>query len=118
MRYIQRESRDCGYTDPLPSPSGLRKAVIRVAPLNHRQHSAAGSCYDKAVVESFFASLKRARCKRTKYRTREDAKAGIFDYIERFYNRNRTHSYYGYVSPVQYSTKNKPWGFNQLVRFF
>jgi len=64
--------------------------------------SARGSCYDNAVVESFFASLKRERCKRTKYKTREDAKADIFDYIERFYNRKRTHSYLGYVSPVQY----------------
>ena len=64
--------------------------------------SARGSCYDNAVVESFFASLKRERCKRTKYKTREHAKADIFDYIERFYNRKRTHSYLGYVSPVQY----------------
>ena len=64
--------------------------------------SARGSCYDNAVVESFIASLKRERCKRTKYKTREDAKADIFDYIERFYNRKRTHSYLGYVSPVQY----------------
>ena len=64
--------------------------------------SARGSCYDNAVVESFFASRKRERCKRTKYKTREDAKADIFDYIERFYNRKRMHSYLGYVSPVQY----------------
>lgn len=64
--------------------------------------SARGSCYDNAVVESFFASLKRERCKRMKYLTRDEAKADIFDYIERFYNRQRTHSYLGYVTPVQY----------------
>jgi putative transposase len=64
--------------------------------------SARGSCYDNAVVESFFASLKRERCRRTKYKTREEAKADIFDYIERFYNRKRSHSYLGYLSPVQY----------------
>ena len=64
--------------------------------------SARGSCYANAVVESFFASLKRERCKRIKYKTREDAKADIFDYIERFYNRKRPHSYLGYLTPVQY----------------
>ena len=64
--------------------------------------SARGSCYDNAVVESFFASLKRERCKRTQYKTREDAKADIFDYIERFYNRKRPHSYLDYLTPAQY----------------
>ncbi len=47
-----------------------------------------GSCYDNAVVESFFASLKRERTKRRNYRTRDEARADVFDYIERFYNRN------------------------------
>jgi putative transposase len=46
--------------------------------------SGAGSCYDNAVVESFFASLKRERTKRRKYRTRDQARADVFDYIERF----------------------------------
>ena len=64
--------------------------------------SARASCYDNAVVESFFASLKRERCKRIKYKTREAAKADIFDYIERFYNRKRPHSYLDYLTPVQY----------------
>ena len=68
--------------------------------------SARGSCYDNAVVESFFASLKRERTRRTKYKTREDAKADIFDYIERFYNRKRSHSYLGYVSPVDYENRS------------
>ena len=70
--------------------------------------SARGSCYDNAVVESFFASIKRERCKRRKYKTREEAMADIFDYIERFYNRKRSHSYLGYLSPVQFE--------NQTVR--
>ena len=67
--------------------------------------SARGSCYDNAVVESFFASMKRERCRRTKYKTREQAKADIFDYIERFYNRKRTHAYLGYLTPVQYENQ-------------
>ncbi len=64
-----------------------------------------GSCYDNAVVESFFATLKRERVKRRKYRTRDEARADIFDYIERFYNRERRHGYVGNISPVQYEDR-------------
>ena len=68
--------------------------------------SARGSCYDNAVVESFFSLLKRERVKGQTYPTREEAKADIFDYIERFYNRKRSHGYLDYLSPVQY--ENQP----------
>jgi putative transposase len=61
--------------------------------------SGRGSCYDNAVVESFFASLKRERTRRKKYKTREQARADVFDYIERFYNRQRRHGYVGNISP-------------------
>ena len=64
-----------------------------------------GSCYDNAVVESFFATLKRERIKRRKYRTRDAARADIFDYIERFYNRERRHGYVGNISPVQHEER-------------
>ena len=68
--------------------------------------SARGSCYDNAVVESFFSLLKRERVRGQTYKTREEAMADIFDYIERFYNRIRSHTYLGYLSPVQY--ENQP----------
>ena len=67
--------------------------------------SGAGSCYDNAVVESFFASLKRERTRRRKYRTRDQARADVFDYIERFYNRQRRHSYVGNISPVEFEER-------------
>jgi len=67
--------------------------------------SGAGSCYDNAVVESFFASLKRERIKRRKYRTRDQARADVFDYIERFYNRQRRHSYVGNISPAEFEER-------------
>jgi putative transposase len=67
--------------------------------------SARGHCYDNAPLESFFSLLKRERVKRRSYATREDAKADIFDYMERFYNRQRRHSYLGYLSPVQYENR-------------
>ena len=64
-----------------------------------------GSCYDNAVVESFFASLKRERTKRRNYRTRDEARADVFDYIERFYNRKRRHGYVGNISPVEFENR-------------
>ncbi len=64
-----------------------------------------GSCYDNAVVESFFATLKRERTKRKNYRTRDEASADVFDYIERFYNRKRRHGYVGNISPVEFEKR-------------
>ncbi len=64
-----------------------------------------GSCYDNAVVEAFFASLKRERTRRRKYRTREEARADVFDYIERFYNRQRRHGYVGNISPTEFEER-------------
>lgn len=61
-----------------------------------------GNCYDNAVVESFFKSLKAELCKGTRFRTREEARSMIFEYIEVFYNRKRLHSTLGYRSPVEY----------------
>jgi putative transposase len=64
--------------------------------------SGAGSCYDNAAAESFFSLLKRERVNRVRYRTREEARSDVFDYIERFYNRQHSHGYLGYTSPVQF----------------
>ena len=76
--------------------------------------SARGSCYDNAVVESFFASLKRERTKRKTYQSREEARADVFDYIECFYNRKRRHGYLDYISPVAF--ENRTVGLNETVR--
>ncbi len=66
--------------------------------------SGAGNCYDNAVAESFFALLKRERVHRWYYRTRAEATADIFQYIEIFYNRQRRHSYASQMSPEQFET--------------
>ena len=55
-----------------------------------------------AVAESFFSSLKKERVRKIIYKTRDDARSEIFDYIEVFYNRKRRHSHLGNVSPVDY----------------
>ena len=64
--------------------------------------SRSGNVWDNAAMESFFSSLKTERTARKMYRTRDDAKADVFDYIERFYNPKRRHSTIGYLSPMEF----------------
>ena len=61
-----------------------------------------GNCWDNAAMESFFSTLKTERLSRKIYRTRDELRADVFDYIERFYNPKRMHSTIGYLSPVQF----------------
>ena len=58
-----------------------------------------GNCWDNAVAESFFSSLKKERIRKRVYKTRDLARADVFDYIEVFYNKTRRHSHLGDVSP-------------------
>lgn len=71
-----------------------------------------GNCYDNAAVECFFGLLKRERVNRVRYRTRDEARTDVFDYIERFNNRQRPHAYLGHISDEQtygqYRQKVKP----------
>ena len=64
--------------------------------------SAKGNCYDNAVMESFFHTLKTEVVYFERYRTRAQARQSIFEYIEVFYNRNRRHSSLGYLSPLEF----------------
>jgi len=64
--------------------------------------SRSGNVWDNAAMESFFSSLKTERTGRKTYRTRDEAKADVFDYIERFYNSKRRHSRIGYMSPMEF----------------
>lgn len=61
-----------------------------------------GNCWDNAAMESLFSTLKTERLGRRQYRTRDELRADVFDYIERFYNPKRRHSTIGYLSPVQF----------------
>jgi putative transposase len=61
-----------------------------------------GNCWDNAAMESFFSTLKTERTNRSQYSTRDEARADIFDYIERFYNPLRRHSTLDYLRPVNY----------------
>ena len=67
--------------------------------------SGTGSCYDNAVAESFFHTLKTECVNFDRYETREQAKQSIFEYVEVFYNNQRRHSTLGYVSPAEFERR-------------
>lgn len=69
--------------------------------------SRSGNVWDNAAMESFFSSLKTERTARKLYRTRNQARADIFDYIERFYNSRRRHSTIGYLTPMEFKLTGK-----------
>lgn len=76
---------------------------------NHLEPSMSrrGNCWDNAVAESFFSSLKKERIKKRIYKNREIAHADISEYIESFYNRTRRHSHLGGVSPEDFETARR-----------
>ena len=68
--------------------------------------SSAGNCYDNAVMESFFHTLKTEVVYFERYRSRAQARQSIFEYIEVFYNRIRRHSSLGYLSPLEFESRS------------
>ena len=68
--------------------------------------SRAGNCYDNAVMESFWSTLKNELIQRCRFTTRSQARQAIFEYVEVFYNRQRLHSALGYRSPVDFENQN------------
>ena len=64
-----------------------------------------GNCWDNAVAESFFATLKTELVYRRRFATRAEAREAIFDFIETFYNSHRRHSTLGYLSPMEFENK-------------
>ena len=61
-----------------------------------------GDCWDNSVAESFFSTLKKELIWRSRFHTKDQARREIFDFIEVFYNRQRMHSYLGYMSPEEF----------------
>jgi putative transposase len=64
-----------------------------------------GDCWDNAAMESFFSTLKLERANRRRYANRDEARADLFDYIERFYNPRRKHSTLGNISPAEFERR-------------
>ncbi len=77
------------------------RSVVGKAKCIHQSMSRKGNCWDNAVAESFFKTLKTEWTNKFKYKNIEEAQKSIFDYIERWYNTTRKHSTLGYMSPLQ-----------------
>lgn len=92
---IHHSDRGCQYTSEEFNKVAKKKGIIL-------SMSGTGNCYDNAVAESFFHTLKTEHVYQCKYATREEAKRSLFDYIEIFYNRQRAHSFLGYLSPEEF----------------
>ena len=80
--------------------SGAYRAVLERHGIEQSM-SRRGNCLDNAPMESFFASLKTECVHAAQFRTRAEAKAAVFEYIEVFYNRQRLHSALGYRTPAE-----------------
>lgn len=95
---LHHSDRGCQYTSrvyrQLLEQSGVIVSMSRK-----------GNCWDNAVVESFFGSLKDECVQATTYPSHEQARLSLFEYLERYYNRKRRHSSLGYVSPLVYEQK-------------
>ena len=65
------------------------------------------NCWDNAVAESFFATLKVELVYQTRWSTRAQARSEVFEYIEIFYNRRRRHSALGYLSPDEFERRRQ-----------
>ena len=90
-------SRQLVHERGVPAVDGRARGDVQLEPLRKR--------LDDAAMESFFASLKVERVARKIYRTRDQATADVFDYIERFYSPRRRHSTIGYLSPMQFEQR-------------
>jgi putative transposase len=84
----------CGFYRQLLSNHGIQASMSR-----------SGNCYDNACAESFFATLKTELVHRRRYRTRDEARSSVFEWIECWYNRKRRHSSLGYLSPEAFEAQ-------------
>ena len=91
---LHHSDRGCQYTSA-DYRSALAALGITVS------MSRKGNCWDNAVAESFFATLKTELTHRRAWRTRDELRAAVFEYIEAFYNRRRLHSSLGYRTPAE-----------------
>ena len=91
---LHHSDRGCQYTSQ-QYREALRKQGVVVS------MSRRGNCWDNAVAESFFATIKRELLRRQRWTSRRELRAAVFEYIEAFYNRRRLHSSIGYKTPAE-----------------
>ncbi|MCP4124474.1 MAG: IS3 family transposase [Bacteroidetes bacterium] len=89
------------FTDLLKAYTTVKRSI---ACPDHKSGSRKGNCWDNAVAESFFKSLKSEWTKWYRYQTFKQAQLSVFEYIETWYNINRRHSALNYMTPIEYQT--------------
>ncbi len=92
---LHHSDRGCQYTS-----TAYRKRLEQAAMIVSMSRK--GNCWDNAVMESFFGSLKEECVGSTIYSSHEQARLSLFEYLEAYYNRQRRHSTLGYISPLAY----------------
>ena len=92
---IHHSDRGCQYTSEDFGRIAKKQGILL-------SMSGTGNCYDNAVAESFFHTLKTEHVHQNKFSTREEVKRSLFEYIEIFYNRQRAHCFLGYLSPEEF----------------
>ncbi|MGH7427572.1 MAG: IS3 family transposase [Candidatus Methylomirabilaceae bacterium] len=97
---IHHSDQGCQYTS-LAFGACCRKAGIVPS------MGSVGDAYDNAMAEAFFASLETELIDRSTWRTRDEARTAVFDYVEIFYNRRRRHSSLGHLSPSEFERRLK-----------
>lgn len=105
LRAVFREKPEAGLIVHSDRGSQYASREFRSLLASHQalgSMSAKGNCYDNAAMESFWATIKADLGINKPYRTKEEARRAIFDYIETFYNRRRIHSALGDLSPLDY----------------
>ena len=105
---IHHSDQGCQYTS-IEFGSRCRRAEVRPS------MGSVGDCYDNALCESFFATLKTELVDRHRFRIVAEAKAAIFSFIEGWYNRHRRHSSIGYLSPAHYERHHAPTALRNLL---
>ena len=106
---LERRSPAAGLM--IHSDRGIQYASAAYRQTLQRHHliasmSRRGNCYDNAVMESFYKTLKTELVNHEHYQTRQEARQSIFEYLEVFYNRQRRHSALGYLSPEAFEAES------------
>jgi len=89
----------------LTAAAGMPATTTRLACRSPRRRSASGACYDNALMESFWATLKTELVEEQPFASHAAARCNILLYIEGFYNLRRRHSALGYLSPVEFERR-------------
>ena len=104
LRCYARQARGALRKGGMLETDGVDRLAAEISGARNVK-SRKGNCYDNAVAESFFSTLKNELIHHQTYHTRDEASRDIFAFIEGFYNRQRLHQSLGYLSPLEFERR-------------